>query len=123
MRQLLRYGAVGVINTGLGYAVIFGCMYLLELGAVTSNVVGYATGLLVSFILNRTFTFRSTGAPRAELVRFVAIFALAYAANLIALLVLARRLDVHEGVAQLIAGVVYFGLSYLLNKYYVFRRS
>jgi len=123
MRQLLRYGAVGVINTGLGYAVIFACMYLLGLGAVASNVAGYAVGLIVSYSLNRTFTFRSTGARRAEMVRFLVIFLLAYLANLGVLVALVHTFKLHEGLAQVVSGVVYFGLSYLLNKYYVFRTS
>lgn len=120
MRQLLKFAMVGVLNTALGYAVIFGCMYLLGLGAVVSNVLGYAVGLVVSYSLNRSFTFRSSGARRAEMIRFVAIFLLAYLANLGVLVLLIRRFGWHEGVAQVIAGVVYFGLSFVFNKYYVF---
>lgn len=120
MRQLLRFAAVGVVNTGLGYAVIFACMYLAGLGAVVSNVIGYAVGLIVSYLLNRSFTFRSAAPPRAEILRFVAIFLLAYLANLAALVGLIRHAGMHEGVAQVVAGVVYFVLSFVLNKYYVF---
>ena len=121
MKELLRYAAVGVINTGLGYSVIFACMYGAGLGPVVSNVTGYAVGLAVSYVLNRNFTFRSQGAKRAEMMRFVAIFALAYLANLGVLVALVHGASVHEGVAQVVSGVVYFGLSYLLNRYYVFR--
>jgi putative flippase GtrA len=120
MKQLLRFATVGVVNTGLGYAVIFACMYLVGLGAVTSNVLGYAVGLVVSYLLNRSFTFRSAAAPLREIVRFVAIFLLAYLANLAVLILLIRHAGVHEGVAQVLAGVVYFGLSFVMNKYYVF---
>jgi len=120
MKQLLRFAAVGVVNTALGYAVIFACMYLAGLGAVTSNVIGYAVGLIVSYLLNRSFTFRSAAPPRREIIRFVAIFLLAYLANLAALVLLIRHAGMHEGAAQVIAGVVYFALSFVLNKYYVF---
>lgn len=121
MKQLLKFALVGVLNTSLGYAVIFGCMYAFGLGAVVSNVIGYACGLVVSYSLNRNFTFRSAAARRAEMVRFVAIFLLAYLANLGVLLLLIRRFGMHEGAAQAVAGVAYFGLSFVLNKYYVFR--
>ncbi|MBT2298868.1 GtrA family protein [Variovorax paradoxus] len=122
MKQLLKFAMVGVLNTTLGYAVIFGCMYAFGLGAVVSNIIGYAIGLMVSYSLNRSFTFRSAGARRAEMVRFVAIFMLAYLANLGVLVLLIHRFGSHEGVAQAVAGVAYFGLSFILNKYYVFRR-
>ena len=50
----------------------------------------------------------------------MAIFLLAYLANLAVLVLLIRHAGVHEGAAQVLAGVVYFGLSFVLNKYYVF---
>ncbi|WP_218510919.1 GtrA family protein [Variovorax sp. dw_308] len=119
MRQLLKFAVVGVVNTALGYAVIFACMYLAGLGPATSNVIGYAVGLIISYSLNRSFTFRSAAPPRREIVRFVAIFLLAYLANFLTLVLLIRH-GVHEGLAQVLAGVVYFSLSFVLNKYYVF---
>lgn len=120
MRQFLSFAAVGVLNTVLGYAVIYACMYLAGFGAVTSNVVGYSVGLVVSYVMNRTFTFRSVASAPREIVRFVSIFLLAYLANLGVLILLIDRVGVHEGVAQIPAGVVYFALSFVLNKYYVF---
>ena len=46
MKQLLKFAMVGVLNTTLGYAVIFACMYVLGIDAVVSNVIGYAFGLV-----------------------------------------------------------------------------
>lgn len=119
-RYLLRFASVGVLNTLIGYAVIFLCMYALHMGAVLSNVCGYAVGLVTSFLLNRTFTFRSTGAALPEAVRFLAIFLLAYLANLGILVLLTRYLHANEALSQVVAGVVYFCLSFVLSKYYVF---
>jgi len=123
MRLLAKFAAVGVLNTLLGYAVIFGCMYALGMSAVLSNVLGYAVGLVLSFVLNRNFTFRSSSAALPEAVRFVVIFLVAYVANLGVLLLLTQVLGVHDGLSQVIAGVAYFVLSFVLNKHYVFRPS
>lgn len=123
MIQVLRFALVGVANTALGYAVIFGCMYGLGWGALASNVAGYAVGLVVSFTLNRRFTFRSEGKARAELLRFICIFAVAWSANFAVLIVLLNVVHVHEVFAQILAGIVYFVLSFVLSKYYVFAES
>lgn len=120
MMQLIRYAFVGVLNTGLGYAVIFLCMGVFDWSPVSSNVAGYAVGFVVSFLLNRTFTFRSTGRARGELKRFLLIFALAYLANLGVLVLLVHAAGLAAGWAQVIAGIVYFALSFVLSKYYVF---
>jgi putative flippase GtrA len=123
MNQFSRFLLVGVANTALGYAVIFGCMYLAGLSPELSNAAGYAVGLLVSYFLNRHFTFRSAQRRSTEFVRFGIVFLVAYTANLAVLIVLVRTLEVHAGLSQLIAGVIYIGTAYLLNKNYVFRSS
>jgi putative flippase GtrA len=120
VKQLLRFAAVGVLNTAVGYTVIFACMYLLDMGPVSSNVIGYAFGLVVSYALNRTFTFRSAAGKKREITRFMLIFIVAYLANIGVLVLLTEHADVHKGWAQLAAGVVYTGLFFLLSKYYVF---
>jgi len=123
VKQLLRFAAVGVLNTAVGYAVIFACMYLAGLSPVASNVVGYACGLVVSYTLNRTFTFRSVAGKKREIVRFLSIFMVAYLANIGALMLLIDHVGMHKGWAQLVAGAIYTGLFYLLSKYYVFAES
>ena len=120
IRQLLAYAAVGVVNTGVGYGIIFASMYLFGLGPVVSNALGYAIGVVVSYFLNRTFTFRSSAASRREFARFVSILLLAYAANLAVLVALLDHTATHKGVAQVLAGIVYFAVSFVLSKYYAF---
>jgi putative flippase GtrA len=121
--QFVRIVAVGIFNTLLGYAVIFACMYIARMIAEASNVAGYAVGLVASYLLNRSFTFGSRARVSGELLRFLAVFGIAYALNFVALLVLIHRLDVHAGLSQVLAGVVYVAASYLMNKFYVFKPS
>jgi putative flippase GtrA len=123
MSRFPRFLLVGVANTALGYAVIFSCMYLGGFSPELSNVVGYAVGFLVSYFLNRHFTFRSAQRRSTEFVRFGVVFLVAYTANLGVLIVLVRTLEIHPGLSQLIAGVIYIGTAYMLNKHYVFRTS
>ena len=123
MRQFLRFLTVGVVNTVFGYCIIFACMYLAGLSAEVSNVVGYAFGLVTSYLLNRHYTFKSKQQHRGEIIRFMAVFAIAYAANFIALIVLIRELGVHEGMSQILAGAVYVLASYAMNKFYVFKNA
>jgi putative flippase GtrA len=120
IRQLLSYAAVGVANTGVGYGVIFAAMYVLGWTPVASNVLGYAVGVVVSYALNRRFTFRSERASGREFLRFVAVLLVAYLANLATLIVLVDHVAIHPGAAQVVAGVVYFAVSFLLSRRYAF---
>jgi putative flippase GtrA len=120
VKQFSRFVLVGVLNTVLGYCVIFACMYVAHWSAEVSNMTGYAVGLTVSYLLNRTYTFNSTQRRHTEMLRFLAGFGACYGANMLALMVLIHQFGVHEGVSQVIAGAVYVMASYLVNKHFVF---
>lgn len=123
MIKLLRFATVGVVNTLIGYAVIFGCMHLLKMEPVISNVVGYMTGLVTSFVLNRRYTFRSSAAAWPEALRFAVCFALAWLLNLGILVWTTRHTAVGPYWAQVIAGLAYFAAFFVLSKHVVFARS
>jgi putative flippase GtrA len=123
MPQILVFLIVGVLNTAFGYGVIFAAMYLAGLSPVASNVIGYSVGLIVSYVLHRTFTFKSASKSRTEPVKFLLVFLLAYLANLATLVLLIDHFGLHEALSQVGAGAVYVVSSFLFNKHYVFRGS
>lgn len=123
MNQFFRFVTVGAVNTILGYCVIFACMYLADMSPESSNVSGYTVGLIGSYVLNRTYTFESKQKRRREIIRFLTVFALAYASNFVVLLILIHSLGLHEGASQILAGVVYVVASFIMNKYYVFQAA
>lgn len=123
MSQFIRFILVGIVNTGFGYGIIFTCMYLAELSPELSNVIGYMIALVASYFFHRGYTFRSKQKRKAEFIRFIFVFLVAYFANLATLIILVRVVDLHAGLSQVITGVVYVGVSYLLNKFYVFRST
>ncbi|MGP1614407.1 MAG: GtrA family protein [Pollutimonas bauzanensis] len=124
--SFLRFLLVGVFNTCFGYSLIFGFMYLADLSPELSNFLGYAIAILASFVLNKHYTFagrrtQAADSGRKELLRFLIVFGFAYAANYVVLLLLIYQLDLHAALSQVLAGVVYVGISYLLNAFFVFR--
>ena len=119
-QQFARFLSVGALNTLLGYSIIFFAMYALNFSPEASNLLGYSVGLVVSFLLSKSFTFRSSGAASSELIRFLLVFAIAYAINLAELSFLVRVLAWHAGISQLLAGVFYVLCSYFLKKRFVF---
>ena len=123
MQQLIRFGLVGVFNTLVGYAIIFTAMYGLDFSPVAANASGYGVGLLISYWLNRVYTFRSSSAVGSEAFKFVAVVGLAYLINLAVLLLWTKVFGFHEGVGQVVAGGAYIVSSYSLNKYFVFQQT
>lgn len=116
--QLVRYGLVGVINTAITFSVIVVLMYL-GVSAVTSNVIGYAFGLLNSYLMNRQFTFNAPKAQKRAL-RFLSGFFIAYGLNLVALVLLMQTGIVPVLVAQLVAMIIYNASFFIAMKCWIF---
>jgi putative flippase GtrA len=96
-------------------------MYLAGLSPQLSNILGYSIGLVTSYALNRTFTFRSRNRKPAEFTRFLVIFGVSFAVNFVVLTLLLRVQQIPAGVSQVIAGAAYVVTSYVLGRRYVFR--
>ncbi|MEM6971668.1 MAG: GtrA family protein [Pseudomonadota bacterium] len=118
LMQALRFGAVGVVNTLSGLGTIYFAMYL-GLAPVPANVIGYAVGLSVSYVLNSRFTFRG-GRTEGAILRFIVTFAVAYTVNMALLLGAIGPLGIDPYIAQLIASVGYTAAFFLMSKFYAF---
>ena len=121
LARLFRFGLTGLANSAVGWAVIFGGLWA-GLGDFAANAAGFGVGLVLSFTLNRRFTFGVTGAVGVrEVARFLAAFAVAYAANLAVLDVARDALGNGNPLAQLPAIGAYVVIFFALSQFFVFR--
>lgn len=71
---LLRFVLVGTINTAVD-VVIYTVLVQVGTALVPANLISTTCGLVVSFVLNRSFVFRAGGAaPLKERLRQVLLF-------------------------------------------------
>jgi putative flippase GtrA len=118
--QFARFVVVGAFNTGIGLACIFAAKALLGWGDLAANVGGYGVGLITSFALNRTWTFRDRGRISPALLRFLGAFLLAYLANLATVFALRDLAGVDSYVAQAAGVVPYTALFFIASRAFVF---
>lgn len=125
--SLLRFLLVGVGNTLLSAVV----MLLLEsLGYWPSTAIAYVAGGLMSFFLNRSFTFRSSERIGRAAVKFAVnlavCYVIAYALARPAAYWALGRMDVpvlwQERSAKLLGICLYTGLNYLGQRFFAFRK-
>jgi putative flippase GtrA len=120
LAMVARYGAVGVANTLIGYAIIVSALWL-GAGDYLSNALGYGLGLGFAYLMHRNWTFRvKRRGSFIEVVRFYGSAAVSYAAN-IGFLALARSAGyVENSLAQLAAMGVYSVTFLLIANVWVF---
>lgn len=110
---------VGLVNTAVGYGVIY-ALVVLGINVYLANLCGYALGLVISFTLNKRFTFRSNARALPELRRFLGVFGVSLAAAEGTVWAVSEGLGLRPEWASLVGMAAYTATNYLLNKHYVF---
>ena len=128
---MLRFLIVGVINTLVGTSIMFACYNLLDMGYWPSSAANYIIGSIVSFFLNKHFTFRNTSRGLGVVLRFVVNIAvcwlLAYAIakplTLMALGSLTTSVAIQENVAMVMGMCLFTALNYFGQRFFAFRQT
>lgn len=121
-RELFKYSIVGIFNTIIGLSVIYFLYNVLHVNYILANVIGYAFGLVNSFFWNKRWTFKSTRHYSKEIIPFLIVFAISYAANLLTLILSVEVLKIHPNIAQVIGIAAYSSTNFLINKYWTFSK-
>lgn len=128
-KTVLRFLLVGLVNTAVGCGTMFllynlaGCSYWL------SSAVNYVVGGIVSFFLNKYFTFESRVWSWRQVWRFALNVAVCYligyglAKPAVRLLLDDCSVKVQENVAMLTGMCLYTGLNYIGQRFFAFKSS
>jgi len=118
--QFLTFNLVGIVNTIFGFSLIFSLMFM-GLSATISNVIGYFFGAILSYYLNKKYTFKSNEKNKSEALKFFTVLFISYIINFIILQLLITRTDPY--LAQLISAIAYTVSSFILAKFFVFKNK
>jgi putative flippase GtrA len=124
--SMLRFLAVGVVNTLVGSAIMFGLYNLAGCSYWLSSAANYTLTSILSYFLNKRFTFRNRERSAAQVLRFAVNIALCYliaygAAKPLALRLLSGAAEnVRDNVAMLVGMGLFTVLNYLGQRFFAF---
>ena len=118
-RQLMRYIVVGVVSNSILYFAYLG-LTVVGLGHKTAMTFLYITGGLISFIINRAWSFKHKGSGQSALARFIVTYILGYLFNFVLLWLFVDRLHQPHQFVQAVAIVLVAASLFLMNKFWVF---
>ena len=134
--SFFRFLIVGCINTLVGYGVMFGLYNLAglhrwgDLGFWLSSAANYVIGSIVSYFLNKHFTFRNTEKDSKVVGRFILNITVCYLLAYGLAKPVVTRLLSNTGLSQQIQGnlamlggsVLFVMLNYLGQRFFAFRK-
>lgn len=120
LAQLLRFAFVGVAsNAVLYFLYLFATSLGVEHKLAMSGL--YLLGVLQTFVLNKSWSFRHSGRTTSTLLRYFVVYLLAYVVNLGVMIVLVDLRGYSDRIVQGAMIIVVAMLLFFAQKYWVFR--
>lgn len=132
-KSFVRFILVGIVNTIVGLTVMFSCYNILHLGYWLSSATDYVLASIVSYFLNKHFTFGYHEKGWWSLARFVLNIAVCYfiAFSLARPMVrfclshIGWQMEVSllENISMLIGNGLFVVINYLGQRFFAFKQS
>ena len=125
----VRFVLVGAVNTLFGAGIMFIFYNCLHLSYWLSSASNYFFGSILSYFLNKYFTFRRTERSAKYIVRFVINISVCYfaaysvAKPLITQLLASASVTAQENIAMLAGMVIFTVLNYFGQKLFAFKKG
>ena len=126
---MLRFVMVGVVNTLFGMTIMFVLYNVFGVNYWWSSAANYFFGSILSFILNKSFTFKHRGDWKNSALRFtihiLVCYFIAYGlAKPLALWFLSGHSQkFQENVAMVVGAVLFVVLNYTGQRFFAFRKK
>lgn len=127
--KLLKFIIVGGINTLLGSAIMFGLYNFAGCSYWLSSALNYILTSILSFFLNKHFTFQNKANSFGQVLRFalniVVCYVLAYgiAEPLMAFILRNASTSIKDNASMLVGMCLFTGLNYLGQRLFAFREN
>ena len=124
---LTRFVLVGIVNTLFGMTVMFVLYNLFGVSYWWASAANYFFGSILSFILNKRFTFHHKGHFLGSAVKFVFSIVVCYliaygvAKPLMASMLSGSSVSLQENAAMLVGAILFTALNYLGQKFFAFK--
>lgn len=124
---LVKFLAVGVVNTLIGAGIMFLLYNVANCSYWLSSAANYVVGGIVSFFLNKYFTFENKGWSWGQVWRFALNVAVCYfigyglAKPAVLWLLKGQAVKIQENVAMAVGMCLYTGLNYLGQRFFAFK--
>lgn len=126
-KTVIKFLAVGVVNTLVGCGTMFLLYNMAHCSYWVSSAANYVVGGIVSFFLNKYFTFQNKTWEWSQVWKFAVNVTVCYllgyglAKPLVLHLLAGQAVNIQENVAMLVGMCLYTGLNYLGQRFFAFK--
>lgn len=127
--SIIRFILVGIVNTLFGATIMFVFYNVFHLSYWFSSASNYFFGSILSYFLNKGFTFKYGKTDIKSIVRFTINILLCYliaygiAKPAVRYVLQGYEVSIQENIAMLIGLVLFSVLNYLGQRFFAFKKE
>ena len=124
-----KFALVGIANTLVGAGIMFACYNWIGLSYWLSSALNYIVGSVLSYILNKFFTFNNKQNATKDLWKFIIVIAISYAISyggakpLVNLILSGAPIKLRDNISMLFSMGFYLILNYIGQRFLVFKKK
>lgn len=124
----IKFILVGIVNTIVGTGVMFFLYNFCSVNYWIASASNYIVGSIVSYFLNKYFTFKNTEHSTRQIVKFIINISVCYfiaygvARPVVETLLPGAREKAGGNIAMLVGMSLFVILNYFGQRFYVFRK-
>lgn len=124
-----KFILVGIVNTFFGTLIMFLFYNIIGFNYWISSASNYIFGSILSFFLNKNFTFRNKSKDKKTIVKFIvnilACYLVAYGAArpIVRMILHSHESIVQDNAAMLVGMGVFIILNYLGQRFWAFKEE
>lgn len=118
---IIKYGIVGLLGTGIHVGVLVLLVELFMVPAVTATSIAFVVTLCVSYVLNRNWTFESTGeGSRTQFLKYLLVCSCGLLLNASLMYVTIHWIGWPYLIGEALTTIIVPVHNYLWNRYWIF---
>lgn len=124
--QIIKFGIVGLINSGLSYVIYLG-MYALGVHYLLCELVAFLITIAISYFLNSRYVFKADRISIKETVlrllkTYLSYLSTGFVLNAVLLVLWIEIIGIPGEIAPLISLLVTVPVNFILNKFWVYKK-
>lgn len=121
-KEILKFSASSFISFLIDY-VMYTLLLLLTSNLRLSNIGARIVSSIANYTINRRLVFKDKGSIAKSALEYFLLAAVILLGNTIVLEILANHFGIHQLLAKIITELIFFTLSWLVQRFIIFRKG
>lgn len=122
MEKFIKFGFVGIINTGLNF-LVYNILLFFGVDFIVANTIGFGVGMINSFIWNNYWVFKTKSKSPKIMIKFITVNLILLGLANVLLFIFVKEFGIEERIAQVLVVIINMLINFVASKFWTFKEK